>query len=449
VSYLWRDSFRSLERRFKILTIAALKRLIRPPAIGRAPIWSARAHRILYLRYDRIGDMVLVTGILHAIKLAQPTVSIDVLASVRNAVVLCGNPDVGTVYRVNKARPWSFLLALVRVRRMRYDAVLDAMVTGPSLTSMLIMWASGARHRIGVAGRGNDFALTLPVPRVVGAIHYVDHSAALLSPFGIDPSRSAPQRASNSLRCTSRGERTAGSEQGCGWGIWRPRLFLTATEIREAETFWCSRDTGGENRGARHRRRLVVNVSAGAPSRCWPEDRFVAVIGAVRERFPDVQVLLLGAPADERRKRRIARACGVPAARTARARQMMALVATCDFALTPDTAVTHIASACGKPVVAMFAWNSAPHWSPYGVPMRIVTTSTRTLASLTVAPVLQALEQLLTAEGGRDARQPCPTSPPSCTLRHKAYDLDAFELSPAREEARPSNDRRGALDDSW
>lgn len=166
---LWRERFRAIERRLKVLVIAAPERLVRPAAALPTPDWNARPHRILYLRYDHIGDMVLATGILHAIKCAQPAITVDVLASTRNAVVLTGNPDVGHVYHIDKARPWSFVYALAQVRRVHYDAVLDPMVTGPSLTATLIMWASGARHRIGVAERGNDFALTLSVPPVPGA----------------------------------------------------------------------------------------------------------------------------------------------------------------------------------------------------------------------------------------------------------------------------------------
>jgi ADP-heptose:LPS heptosyltransferase len=405
VSHRWHDPFRGLERRLKILTIAALRRLMPRSAPRPAPEWGARPHRILYLRYDHIGDMVLVTGIFHAIKLAQPTVTIDVLASVRNAAVLSGNPDVGTVYRVDKARPWSFLPVLARVRRVRYDAVLDPMVTGASLTSMLIMWASGALDRIGVAGRGNDFALTLPVPKVPGATHYVDHSAALLQAFGIDPACSAPQRESEQRR--SAREQGAPSDRGVGWDAWRPRLFLTPAELAEAETYWRLVEGKTAARGARRPRRLLVNVSAGAPWRRWSEERFIATIRGLRARFADLPMVLLGAPADEPLKSRVARACGLSVAQTAHIRQMMALVATCDLVFTPDTSVTHIASALRKPVVVMFARNGSAHWGPYGSPGRIVSTPARALAALPVQPVLQALEQMLCGEQEPPSRGGC------------------------------------------
>lgn len=402
-----REALRGLERRLKLLVIAALRRLMHPPAASPCPQWSSRPHRVLYLRYDHIGDMVLVTGILHAIKRAQPTVTIDVLASVRNAPVLRENPDIGTVYRIDKARPWSFLVVLARVRPVRYDAVLDSMVTGPSLTSMLIMWASGARHRIGVAGRGNDFALTLPVPRVLGAVHYVDHSAALLYPFGIDPLQSAPSRVRH---CTGRGLRERSrseNDASSAWGVWRPRILLTRSEVAEAEALWRSAEDRCFPRCAGGRaRRLAVNVSAGAPWRCWPEDRFVAALREIRRRFPEIRILLIGTPADERLKCRIQDACGIARARTAHARQMMALIATCDWALTADTAVTHVACAFEKPVLAMFARGGAPHWGPYSASGRTVCTPGPTLSSLAPELVIQELERMLTAT-------PVPESPPA------------------------------------
>ena len=398
----WKDRFRPLERRLKLLVIGVLKRLIRTSPTQAAPEWNVRPHRILYLRYDHIGDMVLVTGILHAIKRAQPTVTIDVLASARNASVLDGNPDVGTVYRVKKARPWTFLAALARVRRQKYDAVLDAMVTGPSLTSVFIMWASGARHRIGVGGRGNDFALTLSVPRVVGAVHYVDHSAALLRPFGIDPLHSAPLPGNRAVPTGARGQTGAACDPvGTGWDQWPPRIYLSSAERSAAETFWRSGEGSNSALGkVGRRRRLAVNVSAEAPWRRWPDEYYIETIRQVRQRFPDLQVLILGAPVDERCKRHIGQACAVRQDETTSARQMMALIATCDIVLTPDTAVTHVASAFRKPVVAMFAGAGGSHWGPYGTIGRVVSTPARTLASLGVEPVLHALEELLILDAG-------------------------------------------------
>jgi ADP-heptose:LPS heptosyltransferase len=390
----WTFSLRSLERRAKALIIRLLGRLTRASASREPPDWGGRPRRVLYLRYDRIGDMVLATGIIKAIVAAQPTITVDVLASRGNAAVLEGNPFVGTVLTIDRSRPWSYVPALMRIRRARYDAVIDAMVMAPSLTTMILMWASGARHRIGVADRGNDFALTVPVSPVPHAVHYVDHSSAILAAFGVNPEREGERRA----RVGTAPAETGGvaSESPAGWGIWRPEIFLTAAERSQAEARWQAAIREGQREG-QPTTRLVVNVSAGADWRYWPDAHFIATVRRVRGAFPDVLPLIIGAPEDVERMQRIGVAAAVPVARTAHYREMMALVATADFAFTADTSVTHIASAFGKPALAMFGRGRAGLYGPYGTSGRTVSTPGTSLDSLEVGTVIEGLTGVLAA----------------------------------------------------
>jgi ADP-heptose:LPS heptosyltransferase len=411
----WRASLRALERRLKTLLIAVLGHLMRPRYSLELPNWSAGPHRVLYLRNERIGDMVLATGIIKAIVSAQPTVTVDVLASASSAAVLRGNPYVEDVVTINKKRPWSYLTALLRIRRAHYDAVVDAMVLAPSLTSILIMWASRARHRIGIAERGNESALTLLVNRVKDAVHYVDRSAALLAAFGVDPQMSSPQKSSAERRGTllTSGTHPAArsSSPTTGWGIWRPVLFLTQAELREGEAQWHSADgLAPHRRGAK--RRLVVNVSASSRQRYWPEERFITTLIRIRTRFPDVLTLVIGTPDDEARMAQIARGAGALAAYTPHYRQMMAIVASSDLVFTPDTSVTHVASAFGKPVVVMFVGGGGACWGPYGTAGHVISTDAPSLESTAVDPVIQALEELIAAERSSitDSTQPTLTS---------------------------------------
>lgn len=390
-----RAQLRGVERRAKALAIRAFGALARPRSTLEPPDWSARPHRVLYLRYDRIGDMVLATGIIKAIQAAQPTITVDVLASIGNADVLRGNPRVGTVYTIDKARPLSYLRALARIRRVRYDAVVDAMVMAPSLTTMLLMWGSGAPHRIGVADRGNEFALTVPVSRLQGASHYVDHSAAVLAAFGVDPEHERPADLPPAPAPVAAAAIAVSSPSGGDWGVWRPEVFLAPEELSQAEERWRALETEAPRGDARAR--LLVNVSAGADWRYWPDDRFIATLTTIRARFPGLAIVLVGAPEDLLRMTRIGDAAGVKPVRTPHYRQMMALVARADFVLTADTSVTHVASAFGKPAVVLFGRNRAALYGPYGTPGRVVSTAALSLDAIDVGPVVQALGVLLAA----------------------------------------------------
>jgi ADP-heptose:LPS heptosyltransferase len=279
------------------------------------------------------------------------------------------------------------------MRRIRYDAVIDVMVMAPSLTTMLVMWLSGSRHRIGLGDRGNQAALTLPVERIRDAVHYIDHSAALLAAFGVDPlslRRRHARRTDGQLGASRSTWVTASG----GWGIWRPEIFLSSTEIACGETHW-GRVASGVGPGVRSACRLVVNVSAGNAWRYWPVASFIEALRAIRAVVPQLECLLIGAPHDAERMEAIGRAAGVSVAHTARAREMMAIIATSDAVFTADTAVTHIASAFDKPTLVMFARGKAALWGPYDIPGGVVSIPAESLDSLDVASVLPALIEVV------------------------------------------------------
>ena len=396
---------KGIERGFKAAVIRALARVMPVPRRGERPDWGALPHRVLYLRYDRIGDMILATGIIEAIVTAQPTVEVDVLASPANATVLTGNPHVQRVVTFDKRRPWTFPKTVAALRRARYDAVLDAMVLSPSLTTVLLMWASGARHRIGVAGRGNEFALTIGVPRTRHAVHYVDHSAALLSAFGVEPAPRDRREADEGRDGMAASIEPAGSgvldAPAGGWGLWKPRLYLSDAERAAGERHWEALSVG-RGRAPDAQWRLVANVSAGDQTRYWPEDRFIETLTWVRDAHPDLSVLVIGSPRDTDRIDRIASGAGVPSAHTPGVRDMMGLVAASDMVFTADTSVTHVASAFGTPAVVMFPRGRGALYGPYGTAGCIVSTPGPTLQSLAAAPVIATLGAAVsaaTAEG--------------------------------------------------
>ena len=54
--------------------------------------------KVLFFRYDRIGDMVITTPVFRELKQAYPDIEITVLASKVNQEVLANNPYVDKIY---------------------------------------------------------------------------------------------------------------------------------------------------------------------------------------------------------------------------------------------------------------------------------------------------------------------------------------------------------------
>src|SRR5215216_1445666 len=180
-----------IERWWRSVWIRLLVGLMRRP--GGRPDWTAKPFRALFLRHDRAGDMIVSTGVMRGIVQALPTATLDVLASPINAAILDEAAYVRDVVVFDKKRLSSYLPTARRLRRAHYDVVIDCMVTAPSVTTLLLILASGARYRVGIAGRGNDAAFNVPVDgeRAPDA-HMVDRIAALATAFR--PELSAAER---------------------------------------------------------------------------------------------------------------------------------------------------------------------------------------------------------------------------------------------------------------
>jgi ADP-heptose:LPS heptosyltransferase len=358
---------RLLKRAESVLQRELIRAASVPARLRRPPADLRRPRRVLVVRHDWIGDMVLSTGVLRRIKETHPQADVDVVASPSNAVVLEGLPFVHRVF-VHRQGDMRHLLRLRReLRAVGYDAALNGRVLRPKLTPdpALVLLASGAPRRVGVAGGGADFLYTDPVFPPAGA-HFVRHVAALTAPLGLDPDA----------------------------GDWRPSLYVSPAERDVAEREWTAVPGAGD--------RLLVNISARHPERRWPDERFVEVLRRHRAVAPDVRVLVASAPAEYERARAVAKRVQGVALEPGPLRRIFALVAAADATLTPDTGIAHMASAFATPLVVLMQQGNEK-FLPYRAPGRYVASDGDTLSTLPVEPVAAALELVLSARGRLEA----------------------------------------------
>ncbi len=347
---------RSLEQFVRHRFVAVLARLTAQPREA-PPDWDARPYKVLLLRNDRIGDMIVSTALLRSIHDAHPTLQLDVLASPLNADVIAHEPAVHAIVRFDRRAARSWWALWRHLRRTRYDAVIDPMIFTQSLTTLLMMLAVGARWRVGVPKPHLSDTYALPARAGDPRAHHVDHLAELAGPFGIAPADATTLH-----------------------------LELTATEREEALAAW------GPGR------RLLVNVSAGKAFRAWPDARYAEVARHLRAVVPDAQVVLLHGPGEGARAAAMADASlARPLSRTLRF--ALAMVGTAEFVLTPDTSIVHAASAFRVPTVTLFTRDQAFRWHLYRAPGRDVVTDIPTLQGISTAEVIAAVDAVL-AEAG-------------------------------------------------
>ncbi len=150
------------------------------------------ARNILFLRYDRIGDMVITTPVFRELKREYPEINISVLASNANQTVLHNNPYVDKVYINYKNNLFKDLPTLLKLRNNKYDVCVefDHSVIPHSIVRLRIIKPIKIisvikEGRYGV--KGSELKLYDYFTEKSKDAHFRDIWLNTLNPFGVTP----------------------------------------------------------------------------------------------------------------------------------------------------------------------------------------------------------------------------------------------------------------------
>ena len=333
-------------------------------------------YRVLFIRYERIGDMIMATSLIRNIARALPSGKVDVIATPTTAPVLQGNPHVGRVLLLERDSFRSYGDLMRQLRRERYTVMVDGRINNPPIftSTPLLMYAGRARFRVGASGDKKPRIYNVCVPEWNRVEHYIEGSKHLAVPFGVDP-------------------------QSVDW---QPEIFLADEERAGAEERWKeARELVTPPAGATTgvTKRLLVNLSASEPKRRWPDGKFIATLQAARARAPNMPIIVIGLPAEWERVDKVAAEVSGLAVRTPQLRDAFALVGTSDMVFTPDTSISHAASAFRKPLLVLLKREHKPY-GPWNTPGEIIAWNENEIHQLPHERVSKALDKLLADFGG-------------------------------------------------
>jgi ADP-heptose:LPS heptosyltransferase len=333
-------------------------------------------YRVLFIRYERIGDMIMATSLIRNIARALPSGKVDVIATPTTAPVLQGNPHVGRVLVLNRNSLRSYGDLMRQLRRERYTVMVDGRINNPPIftSTPLLMYAGGARFRVGAGGDREPRIYNVCVPEWNRVDHYIEGSKQLAVPFGVDP-------------------------QSVDW---QPEIFLADEERARAEQRWKeARELVTPPPGATTgvTKRLLVNLSASEPKRRWPDGKFIVTLQAARARAPNMPIIVIGLPSEWESVAEVAtEVSGLPVG-TPELRDAFALVGTSDMVFTPDTSISHAASAFRKPSLVLLKREHKPY-APWNTPGEIIAWNEDEIHQLPHERVSEALDKLLADFGG-------------------------------------------------
>lgn len=141
-----------LELAFRLAVVYPLLRLVFRNPFSDAPVDLNKVERLLIFRYDRIGDMIVTTPILRALKRRNPRLRLGVVASRANAELLQNNPFVDDLY-VLPSNWFDLLSQVVQIRRRRYDVILNFIFNRTTSSGILANLVAPDGHKV---GHGSD-----------------------------------------------------------------------------------------------------------------------------------------------------------------------------------------------------------------------------------------------------------------------------------------------------
>ena len=150
--------------------------------------------KVLVLKRDKLGDLLLTTPMLARLKSALPGVETHLLANDYNAWVVAGNPHVDRVWiyrrvrhagRVSVAAAWDWLWQTRALRRERFDWIIVANgdESPRAIRRGLALRGGRTVARCADSARYPGLSDALPPDR---ASHEVERLLGLLAPLGVD-----------------------------------------------------------------------------------------------------------------------------------------------------------------------------------------------------------------------------------------------------------------------
>ncbi len=299
--------------------------------------------RVLLMRLERIGDLLMVMDAIAAARAAWPSAQIDLAVGSWNAPLAALIPgvnridhiDVPWLARDGTGLSWRGLWAQARVWRAReYDLVINF---EPDIRTNLLAWRTGAPQRAGYWTGGGGALLT-------DALAY-------------DPDSHVSANARALVRHCAGGDHGAVS----------PPLRPGPDAVAAAESLLATVPTD--------HRLIGLHVSGGRESKQWHLARF-AEVGRTLTSEAGTTLVLTGGPGDRAMVDQVRRAIGdrplVNAAGVLDLPATAALLARLDLLITGDTGPMHLAAAVGTPVVALFGPSDPRRYGPLVARQRVV-----------------------------------------------------------------------------
>jgi len=306
--------------------------------------------RILIVRTDRIGDVILTLPMAEALKRRFPTSHIGMLIQRYTAEIVEGNRAVDqTLFYDDGKRPIPFFHLIASLRTQRFDAVFH---THPRFRLALVTWFAGIPVRVGTGYRWYSFFFNRKVyeHRKDAKRHELEYNLNLLK----------------AIDCPVDDKMIAPSIEVQPHVLDRVRALLSQNGVRKDECI------------------VILHPGSGNSARDWSPENF-GKLGQSLAQLPNVRIIITGGASEQRLVHDVQSRVGhtsLAMVNQLNLKEFAALAKLATLFIANSTGPLHIAAAVGTAVIGLYPQIkplSAERWGPY--------TSKKTILSPAGKPV--------------------------------------------------------------
>ncbi len=288
---------------------------------------------ILVIKLRYIGDVLLATPVLRALREAFPRAGLAMAVNAGTEDIVRWNPDLHEVLAVPKGTLGEQMRFVAELRRRRFDCVID--LTDGDRAAILSR-LSGAPIRIGFneEHRWRGLLYTAVAKPRVEEVHRVERDLSALRCLGLEPKA-------------------------------RPLVLTVPSQDEEAADRILKEAGVAQSSSARL---VMLHPGARYWFKAWPIERFADLADRLTKIW-DCRVLIGGDNRDRETAERIraqARSAPVVLAGRASLLQFAAILKRCALYGGNDNGAMHMAAALGVPVVGLFGPSNPQEWGPRG-----------------------------------------------------------------------------------
>ena len=301
-----------------------------PQSLG-PPRWNWNdIKRVLFIRLRSIGDTVLATPSIDALKRFLPNAELDILLEDWVAPVLAQHPSIDRVITLERKSLAARARVAHELRSRRYDVVYNL---HGGTTATFLTRATGAQHRVGYASYQYSHLHNhqAPSPLLLWGqqkTHSVEQQLALLGWTGIPVTD-------------------------------RPRTHLPITAAAKASV-----ESVLSRSGLAETEFALIHPAAAFATKQWAANNFAQIVDHLAAR--NIATAAIAGPNEGAVMNELISASTSPiVALSLTLPEVTALAARSRLFVGNDSGIAHIAAAAGTPSVVVFGSSNVAHWRPW------------------------------------------------------------------------------------